>query len=650
MALEQSVAAFLGSDPIAGSKALRDLVAQGDAGEEKLFSERIHFPDNVQVRRRWLQYVATRKHALTPRLLNRMESQQAYGDANAIAFLFAGLEVDSQITRELFTQIKADIGKYSREGAMSRMAAYGYAGGDGASIWYLLKESGYAWEKLRVSAFRASCAAFARINTETSWSIEQLITHHGGPEELEKIGDSPDAKIPHYSIEGSEMWGEASHTFIAWRRGEVADVVLSDWSQHPHWRVRSFGAQILAGLGFLRTVTPILEWIRNEQLGKVRLDLLHALERSESPAGADVLLDHFNRTNGEGAMYLARVAWRANDRPQCVKVLTTLANSDDTVGAEALVALARMGQRHPKLNDSLDSPDNHRRLNAALAIAYLRDKDAPFRLKAMQGEAARPIERIYVAAALALLGAPGSALQLHRELITAADVSDFFLRVDLFFVHRYLQNAVLEGLEAGGAEAREICEAWRGELQPLEPVPRPVIASQADVYGMSRAAETKDRPLNVFISYSHRDEKMRNRLGEHLAQLEHDRLIRIWHDREIEAGADWEAQVNDEIGGADIILLLVSASFLKSQYCQKELQRALKLRSAEKSIPIPIILRDCDWTGVFNRKEYTIQALPRDNRVVAGTGWPNQDAAFAAIVRELRTKIERMRGGVSSVS
>ena len=38
------------------------------------------------------------------------------------------------------------------------------------------------------------------------------------------------------------------------------------------------------------------------------------------------------------------------------------------------------------------------------------------------------------------------------------------------------------------------------------------------------------------------------------------------------------------------------------------------------------------------------QALPRDDRPVSGGKWPNQDAAFAVIAKELRGIIEKMRG------
>jgi TIR domain len=151
------------------------------------------------------------------------------------------------------------------------------------------------------------------------------------------------------------------------------------------------------------------------------------------------------------------------------------------------------------------------------------------------------------------------------------------------------------------------------------------------------------RPLKVFISYSHKDQKMLDRLGEHLSSLVSDKLIVMWKDREIEAGEDWEEKINKEIAAADIILLLVSAAFLASPYCRNELLRAIELPGTGKSVPIPIILRPCEWQTVFNRAEYKIQALPRNDKPVSGGGWSNQDAAYTVIAKELRAKFEKMR-------
>ena len=42
--------------------------------------------------------------------------------------------------------------------------------------------------------------------------------------------------------------------------------------------------------------------------------------------------------------------------------------------------------------------------------------------------------------------------------------------------------------------------------------------------------------LDVFISYSHKDEEFRERLEVHLAMLKRQWIIRIWNDRRIGAG------------------------------------------------------------------------------------------------------------------
>jgi hypothetical protein len=661
---DQLIERFYGGDPITGMQALHDLLALGVDGEEALFSRSIEFPTTVQVRRRWLQYVASRGRTVVGRLIDRMQNQDRFHDAYAAAYLFAGLGENRMAIDVLYDQLKigfdrgqptsATIENY--ELVSNRFMAWGYAGGSARTLWHFVHESSFAWERLKTFAFRASCAAVARTNASDCWAIEQLITHEWQDYELAEISDSPDAAISHQAIDNGEFWASVRDAFMTWRRGELADEILRRWSQHTHWRVRDFGAGILSSLGFQRTVTPVIEWLRREPVKSVRNSLLHALERSETSTGADALIEYFNSSSKEGRVYLARAGWRASDRTHALAALNAVADDEDArASAEAMVSLARLGHRHVQLTQMLDSQDYYCRLNAALAVAYLGDKSTGDQLLAMQREAATPFERIYLAAALAIFGKPNGAMELNAELVAAAGSSDFQEPVDLFFAHRHLQAAVFDGLATEGVQ--DFVNAWRAEMEPLDPIAQPVIlrtvtipAKQCAAAERSQSGEHAQRggvpagSLNIFISYSHQDERMRVKLGQHLAPLVDNGLIRIWHDREIEAGADWEGEINKEIGEADIILLLVSASFLNSRYCRTELLRAIEQRSAGKSLPIPIILRPCEWTSVFNRGDYKTQALPRDDRPVAGGRWPNQDAAFAAIVKELRTKFERMRG------
>jgi len=87
---------------------------------------------------------------------------------------------------------------------------------------------------------------------------------------------------------------------------------------------------------------------------------------------------------------------------------------------------------------------------------------------------------------------------------------------------------------------------------------------------------------------------------------------------------------------AQIILFLVSADFLASDYCYGiEVKRALERHQAGEARVIPIILRASDWGGAPFAK---LQALPKDARPV--TTFTNRDKAFMEIVEGIRRAVE----------
>ena len=68
-----------------------------------------------------------------------------------------------------------------------------------------------------------------------------------------------------------------------------------------------------------------------------------------------------------------------------------------------------------------------------------------------------------------------------------------------------------------------------------------------------------------------------------------------------------------------MILLLISADFLASDYCYGiEMQRALQRHQANEARVIPILLRSVDWKGApFEH----LQALPTGAKPI--TSWSN---------------------------
>src|SRR5690606_22895167 len=93
---------------------------------------------------------------------------------------------------------------------------------------------------------------------------------------------------------------------------------------------------------------------------------------------------------------------------------------------------------------------------------------------------------------------------------------------------------------------------------------------------MSTPMTNISNQISLFISYSHKDEPYKESLEEHLASLKRRGKISSWSDRRLVPGTNWKAEIDRNIESADIILLLISPSFIASGYCyEKELAIAL---------------------------------------------------------------------------
>ncbi|MCW5314332.1 TIR domain-containing protein [Nostoc sp. KVJ3] len=152
--------------------------------------------------------------------------------------------------------------------------------------------------------------------------------------------------------------------------------------------------------------------------------------------------------------------------------------------------------------------------------------------------------------------------------------------------------------------------------------------------------------IKVFFSYSHKDEALRDELATHLQMMKRQKVIEAWHDREISAGTEWADAIDDNLNIADIILLLVSANFLASDYCyDKEMTRAMQRHETREARVVPIILKPSDWTGAPFGK---LQALPKNAKPV--TTWQDQDEAFLNIAQGIRRVIEEIAKSKTSSS
>lgn len=146
-------------------------------------------------------------------------------------------------------------------------------------------------------------------------------------------------------------------------------------------------------------------------------------------------------------------------------------------------------------------------------------------------------------------------------------------------------------------------------------------------------------PVDLFYSYAHEDEKLRDELDGHLALLRRKGVIRPWHDRGIVPGQQWDAAIDAQLGSADLILLLVSMDFLKSDYIWgKELATAIARAERGDASVVPVLLRAVDIEDAPFAK---FQGLPTDLRPV--TSWPNRDEAWTDVAKGIRRTVEAIQ-------
>src|SRR6266581_602724 len=144
--------------------------------------------------------------------------------------------------------------------------------------------------------------------------------------------------------------------------------------------------------------------------------------------------------------------------------------------------------------------------------------------------------------------------------------------------------------------------------------------------------------IEVFISYSHKDQTFREELGIHMSNLKRQNIISSWYDGNIAPGSEWEPEIMHHLTTAQIILLLISADFVHSDFCYSiEMKQAIDRHNAGEARVIPILLRPTDWQGAPFAK---LKILPTDAKAV--TKWRRRDDAFADIVQGIRASIHEL--------
>lgn len=117
--------------------------------------------------------------------------------------------------------------------------------------------------------------------------------------------------------------------------------------------------------------------------------------------------------------------------------------------------------------------------------------------------------------------------------------------------------------------------------------------------GVTKVAGQSKKEIKIFVSYSSRDREMKDlivdRLNAHLHNKPGIKYV-LWEDKEIDLGADWQAEIDAALEKSRVALLLVSASFAASKYImENEVAKFFKAKKEDGCLAIPVLVRNYNF-------------------------------------------------------
>lgn len=129
------------------------------------------------------------------------------------------------------------------------------------------------------------------------------------------------------------------------------------------------------------------------------------------------------------------------------------------------------------------------------------------------------------------------------------------------------------------------------------------------------SSKKSNNEIKCVVSYSHSDEKLVNKFLDHLKAISRTHPLHIWTDRRIKAGENIDANIEKHFREAEIVFILVSCSYIKSDYCyEKELEIAYRRHNASKCVIVPVILSE---VATINELPFhNINRVPQDGKAI----------------------------------
>ncbi|MBQ1091707.1 toll/interleukin-1 receptor domain-containing protein [Streptomyces sp. B93] len=156
------------------------------------------------------------------------------------------------------------------------------------------------------------------------------------------------------------------------------------------------------------------------------------------------------------------------------------------------------------------------------------------------------------------------------------------------------------------------------------------------------SAATPSAPCRVVVSYAREDEPHRRTFRKHVADIERGG-VEFFDDRDIPVGVPWQPVLFGALERADIVVLLLTADYVASDFCmEEELGTAMRRWEAGgcRLFPIhvaPFVLTNGSPLG-------RLQRIPSEKPI---TGYGSAAAReWRRVTQELRKLIEDVQGAI----
>jgi len=151
--------------------------------------------------------------------------------------------------------------------------------------------------------------------------------------------------------------------------------------------------------------------------------------------------------------------------------------------------------------------------------------------------------------------------------------------------------------------------------------------------------------IELVCCYADTDEVWLHKLETHLRLLQRQKLISLWHAQLITPGIDWVKAIESHLETASVILLLVSADFLASDFCYNvAMAQALARQEAGEAYVLPILVHPVDW---HDAPFAHLQPLPTNARPLST--WEHQELALANIATSIRRLLQEAPGSPATL-